>query len=116
MGNTDPVTDHTARTHDYNLFKSLLDSLTDPAQSRLLGIISNKKRLVTSLPRSVSRHRAYSAADPAHPHAVTQQETSTNTYTEIARPESRRASPWTLPTPAVLVQAPHTLGGAYWIQ
>ena len=26
-GKTDPVTDHTAKTHDYNMFKSLLDSL-----------------------------------------------------------------------------------------
>ncbi len=46
MGNNDPDTDHTARTQDYNLFKSLLDSLTVLAQSRLVGIISNRKRLV----------------------------------------------------------------------
>ena len=56
MGSTNTVTDHTARTHDYNLFKSLLDSLTDLAQSRLLSIISNKRRLVAALPGSVSRH------------------------------------------------------------
>jgi hypothetical protein len=35
-----------ARTHDYNLFKSLLDSLTDLAQSRLLGFTRNKKHLL----------------------------------------------------------------------
>jgi hypothetical protein len=60
------VTDHTARTHDYNLFKSLMDSLTDLAQSRLLGIISNRRRLVAALPGSVSRHRAYSTAVLPH--------------------------------------------------
>ena len=31
MGATNPATDHNARTSDYNLFKSLLDSLTDLA-------------------------------------------------------------------------------------
>ena len=61
---TTTVTDHTARTHNYNLFKSLMGSLTDLAQSRLLGIVSNRKRLVAALPGSVSRHRAYSAAAP----------------------------------------------------
>jgi hypothetical protein len=39
MGAASPATDHNAMTHDYNLLKSLLDSLTDLAQSRLLGII-----------------------------------------------------------------------------
>ena len=63
---TTTVTDHTARTHDYNLFKSLMGSLTDLAQSRLLGIVSNRRRLVAALPGSVSRHRAYSAATPPH--------------------------------------------------
>ena len=28
-GATSPATDHNARSHDYNMFKSLLDSLTD---------------------------------------------------------------------------------------
>ena len=70
-GNTDPVTDHTARTHDYNMFKLLMTSLTDLAQSRLLGIISNTKRLVAKLPGIGNRHRANSAADPTHPQAVT---------------------------------------------
>jgi hypothetical protein len=49
-GAANPATDHNVRTHDYNMFKSLLDSLTDLAQSRLLGIIRNKKRLVDALP------------------------------------------------------------------
>jgi len=48
-GASSTVTDHNVRTHDYNLFKSLLDSLTDLAQSRLLGIIRNQKRLVDAL-------------------------------------------------------------------
>ncbi len=43
-GATNPTTDHNARTHDYNLYKSLLESLTDLAESRLLGIIGNRKR------------------------------------------------------------------------
>ena len=63
-GTFDPAMDHKARIHDYNLFKSLLDSLTDLAHSRLLGIISNRKRLVDALPREVSRHRAHSDAAP----------------------------------------------------
>ncbi len=49
QGITDPNTDHTAKAHDYILFKSLLDSLTDLAQFRLIGIISNRKRLVEDL-------------------------------------------------------------------
>ena len=44
-GASSPATDHNARTHDYSMFNSLLDSLTDLAQSRLLGIIRNRKRL-----------------------------------------------------------------------
>jgi hypothetical protein len=34
-GITDPATDSNARSHENRLFKSLLDSLTDLAQSRL---------------------------------------------------------------------------------
>jgi hypothetical protein len=49
-GVSNPATDHNAKTHDYFLFKSLLDSLTDLAKSRLLGIIRNRKRLVDVLP------------------------------------------------------------------
>jgi hypothetical protein len=79
-GNTCRVTDNTARTHDYNMFKSLMDSLTDLAQSRLHGIISNWKGLVAALPGSVSRHRAHSAAAPVHTHAVIKQETTTHIH------------------------------------
>jgi len=43
-GVANPATDHNARIHDYNIFKSLLVLLTDLAQSRLLGIIRIKKR------------------------------------------------------------------------
>ena len=46
---TNPTTDHNAKAHDYILFKSLLDSLTDLAQSRLIGIIRNRKRLIETL-------------------------------------------------------------------
>ena len=66
MVSTIAVTDHTARTHNYNLFKSLMDSLTDLAQSRLFGIINNRRRLVAALPGSDRRHRAHSAAGPPH--------------------------------------------------
>ncbi len=73
--------DHNAKTHDYTLFKSLLDSLMDLAQSRLLGIIRNKKRLVDALLGGVSRHRAHSGASPAHHLATSQQEADTHTHT-----------------------------------
>ena len=79
-GDSFPAMDHNAKTHDYTLFKSLLDSLTDLAQSRLLGIIRNRKRLVDSLPCGVSRHRAHSDASPAHHHATPRQELATHTY------------------------------------
>jgi len=45
-GTSLPNTDSNAKSHDYRLFKSLLDTLTDLEQSRLLGIIRNRKRLV----------------------------------------------------------------------
>ncbi len=45
MDITNPDTDHTTKAHDYILFKLLLDFLTDLAQSRLIGIISNRKRM-----------------------------------------------------------------------
>jgi hypothetical protein len=79
MGITDPDMDHTAKAHDYILFKSLLDSLTDLAQSRLIGIISNRKRLVETLPGKCSSNRANSAAT-SHAHAVSQQGTATHTH------------------------------------
>ena len=74
------ATDHTAKTHDYALFKSLLDSLTDLAQSRLLGIIRNRKRLVDALPGGIGHHRAHSAAPPAQHQVATQQAAATHTH------------------------------------
>ena len=53
-GATSPATDHNAGTHDYNMFKSLLDSLTDSAQSRLLSIIRKQEELIR---RSTRRSR-----------------------------------------------------------
>ena len=44
------------------MLNSLLDSLTDLAQSRLLGVIRNMKRLVDALPGGVRHHRANSDA------------------------------------------------------
>ena len=77
---TNPIMDHTAKAHDYTLFKSLLDSLTDLAQSRLLGIIRNRKRLIEALPGKSSSIKAHSAAGISHTQAVTQQGTSTHTH------------------------------------
>ena len=79
-GTTQPTIDSNARSHDYRLFTSLLDSLTDLAQSRLFGIIRNMKRLVDALPGAVSRHRAHSAATPPHSQAATRQEAVTHTH------------------------------------
>ncbi len=89
-GTTQPTIDSNARSHDYRMFKSLLDSLTDLAQSRLLGIIRNMKRLVDALQGAASRHRAHSAATPPHSQVATQQEAATHTHrTRTARvPES----------------------------
>jgi hypothetical protein len=79
-GINSPTTDHNAKAHDSILFKSLLDSLTDLAQSRLIGIIGNRKRRIALLSGNSSSTRAYSAADISHTQAVTQQETATHTY------------------------------------
>ncbi len=65
-GTPQPTVDSNAMSHDYRMFKSLLDSLIDLAQSCLLGILRNKKRLVDALPGAVSRYRAHSAATPPH--------------------------------------------------
>ena len=54
-GISGPAMDLNAKAHDFTLFKSLLDSITDLAQSRLLGILRNRKRLVDALPRRDSR-------------------------------------------------------------
>ena len=69
-GAASPAKDHNAMTHDYNMFKSLQDSLTDLAQSRLLGIIRNKKRLVDALPGGDNHHRAHSDASPTRTRAA----------------------------------------------
>jgi hypothetical protein len=79
-GDSLPATDHNAKTHDYALLKSLLDSLTDLAQSRLLDIIRTKKRLADALPGGVSRHRTHSDASPAHHQVTPQQELATHTH------------------------------------
>jgi hypothetical protein len=50
-GALDPVTNHNGMIHNYNLFKLKLDSLTDLAQSRLIGNIRNRECLVHELPR-----------------------------------------------------------------
>jgi hypothetical protein len=75
-----PDTDRTAKAHDYILFKLLMDSLTDLAQSRLIGIISNRKRLVEALPGKINSIRAHSATEISHTHVVKQQETATHTH------------------------------------
>ncbi len=62
--------DSNARSHDYRLFKSMLDALTYLAQSRLLGIISNKTRLGGSLPGAIRRIRAHPTAPPQRIHAA----------------------------------------------
>jgi len=74
-----PATDHNARTHDYNLFKSLLESFTDLAQSRLLGIIRNIKRLVDALLGGY-RHRSHSIPSPTHYQAARQQGAASHTH------------------------------------
>jgi hypothetical protein len=79
-GATSPGTDHNAKFHDYNLFKSMLDSLTDLAQFRLLGIIRNKKCLVDALPGGVRHHRANSDASPTHHLAAHQQGAAIHTH------------------------------------
>ncbi len=79
MGASSPATDHNVRIHDYSMFKSLLDSLTDLAQSRLLGIIRNMKRLVDALPGG-DRHQAHSVTFPTHHHAAHYQGTASHTH------------------------------------
>ena len=69
-GDIFPAMDHNANAHDYTMFKWMLDSLTDLAQSRLLGIIRNRKRLVDTIQGGFSRSRAHSDASPAHKQAT----------------------------------------------
>ncbi len=42
-GVTYPIMDHNARIHDFIIVKSLLDSVTNLAQSRIIGIVRNRK-------------------------------------------------------------------------
>jgi hypothetical protein len=51
MDTPPPITGSNAKSHDYRMFKSLMDALADLAQSHLLGIIRNMNRVVDSLPR-----------------------------------------------------------------
>jgi hypothetical protein len=74
-----PDTDHNAKAHDSTLFKSLLDSITDLAQSRLLGIIRNRKRLIVALHRGNSR-RAQPGPPPAHHKTAQQQGAASHTH------------------------------------
>jgi hypothetical protein len=64
-GISSPDTDHNAKAHDFTLFKSLMDSITDLAQSRLLGIIRNRERLVVALHRG-NGSRAHPGPPPSH--------------------------------------------------
>jgi hypothetical protein len=91
MGISSPATDHNAKAHDFTLFKSLLDAITDLAQSRLLGIISNRKRLVDALPRGDSG-RAHPIPPLAH-HQTVQQQGPPHTLIGRARHAPRRAQP-----------------------
>ena len=79
-GAIDPDTDHNAKIHDYNLCKPLLDSLTDLAQSRLICINRNRKRLVDALPREVNRHLAHSVASPTPTLAARQEGVAPHTH------------------------------------
>jgi hypothetical protein len=74
-GTPHPVTDSSARSHDYHLFKSILDALTDLAQPRHLGIIGKRERLV-----AVSRHRANSGSNPSNTQVATQQGAATHKH------------------------------------
>jgi hypothetical protein len=88
-GAAKPATDANDKIHDYNMVKSLLDSLADLTHSHLLGIIRNRKRVGDALPRVVSRNRAHSAATPTLTHATYQQR-GTPTHIRYAQPASRR--------------------------
>ena len=79
-GTSQPSKDSKTTSHDYRMFKSLLDALTDLSQSRLLGISKNMKRLVEALPGATRRNRAHSAATPTHTQAATQQGVATHRH------------------------------------
>ncbi len=80
IGTPPPIIDSITKSHDYRMFKSLLDALADLAQSRLLYIIRNMKRLVDSLPRAVNRQQAYSGATPSHTQAAAKKEAANHTH------------------------------------
>ena len=67
---TKPITDSNAKSHDYRMLKSLLDALTDLAQSQVLCIIRKTKRLVEALPEPARRNRAHSTATPTPTNAI----------------------------------------------
>jgi hypothetical protein len=48
-GTLQPNMDSNAKSRDYHLFKSLMDALTDVAQSCFLGLIRIRKRLIDAL-------------------------------------------------------------------
>jgi hypothetical protein len=79
-GTSQPDTDSNARSHDYCLFKSTRNALTYITLSRLLGIISNMKRLVESLPGAIGRIRAHPIEPPQHTQAAAQHEAATNIH------------------------------------
>jgi hypothetical protein len=67
---TSPNTTAHARHQDFPIVKSLLDALSDLAQSSLLKSIKNRMHLVVDLVGAVSRSRAHSGASPAHSSAT----------------------------------------------
>ncbi len=87
-GAANPATDHNAMIHKYNMFNSMLDSLTDLAHSRLLGIIKNRKRSVDALSVGVRHLRATSVASPSHQHAPHEQGTASHRTRTTRAPES----------------------------
>ena len=85
-------TDHDARTHDFALFKSLLDSLTDLPQSRLIGIIRKKKRIVEDLPYELVTAK-HTWPHPQRTHMPPNIKGQSHTRTRRARHAPRRAPP-----------------------
>jgi hypothetical protein len=90
-GISNPAMDLNAKAHEFNLFKSLLDSITDLSQSRLLGIIRHKKRLVDALPRGDSS-RVHPVSSPAQ-HQAAHHQGPPHTLIGRARHAPRRAQP-----------------------
>jgi hypothetical protein len=82
MGISSPAMDHNAKAHDFTMFMSLLESITDLAQPRLLAIIRNRKRLVDALPRGDSSG-AHPVPPLAHHQAAHQHRAAT--HTQMAR-------------------------------